>query len=116
MKVDPRYAPAWVGLSRARFRQADRGLIPHEEGQRQAREAAEQALALDPSLPEAHARIGQMKRLVDWDWMGANASLQRALALDPGNPAVPFWASALAGSLRQLEGGLELVRPFTALG
>ena len=115
IKLDSSYAPAWVGLSRARFRQADRGFIPHEEGQRQAREAAEQALALDPSLPEAHARIGQMKRLVDWDWMGANASLQRALALDPGNPAVLFGASALAGSLGHFEEALELVRRSIAL-
>ncbi len=115
IKLDSNYAPAWVGLSRARFRQADRGFIPHEEGQRQAREAAEQALALDPSLPEAYARIGQMKRLVDWDWMGANASLQRALALDPGNPAVLFDASSLAGSLGEFEEALELVRRSIAL-
>jgi len=115
IKLDSSYAPAWVGLSRARFRQADRGFIPHEVGQRQSREAAEQALALDPSLPEAHARIGQMKRLVDWDWMGANASLQRALALDPGNPAVLFGASGLAGSLGRFEEALELVRRSIAL-
>jgi len=115
IKLDSSYAPAWVGLSRARFRQADRGIIPHEEGQRQSREAAEQALVLDPSLPEAHARIGQMKRLVDWDWMGANASLQRALALDPGNPAVLFGASALAGSLGHFEEALALVRRSIAL-
>jgi len=115
INLDSNYAPAWVGLSRARFRQADRGFIPHEEGQRQSREAAEQALALDPSLPEAHARIGQMKRLVDWDWMGANTSLQRALALDPGNPAVLFDASTLAGSLGQFEEALELVRRSIAL-
>src|SRR6267154_1035075 len=115
IKLDSNYAPAWVGLSRARFRQADRGFIPHEEGQRQAREAAEQALALDPRLPEAHARIGQMKRLVDWDWMGANASLQRALALDDGNPAVLFDASSMAGSLGEFEEALELVRRSIAL-
>jgi TolB-like protein/Flp pilus assembly protein TadD len=115
IKLDSNYAPAWVGLSRARFRQADRGFIPHEDGQRQAREAAEQALALDPSLPEAHALMGQMKRLVDWDWVGANASLQRALALDPGNPAVLYGASTLAGSLGHFEEARELVRQSIAL-
>src|SRR6266852_1624070 len=115
INLDSSYAPAWVGLSRARFRQADRGFIPHEEGQRQAREAAEQALVLDPTLPEAHALIGQIKRLVDWDWMGANASLQRALALDPGNPAVLYSASTLAGSLGHFEEARELVRRAIAL-
>ncbi len=115
INLDSSYALAWVGLSRARFRQADRGFIPHEEGQRQAREAAEQALVLDPSLPEAHALIGQIKRLVDWDWMGANASLQRALALDPGNPSVLYSASTLAGSLGHFEEARELVRRSIAL-
>jgi tetratricopeptide (TPR) repeat protein len=115
INLDSSYALAWVGLSRARFRQADRGFIPHEEGQRQAREAAEQALVLDPSLPEAHALIGQIKRLVDWDWMGANASLQRALALDPANPAVLYSASTLAGSLGHFEEARELVRRSIAL-
>src|ERR1700683_1763661 len=36
-QLDPSYALAWVGLSRARYWQADKGLIPTEEGQRLAR-------------------------------------------------------------------------------
>ena len=35
-QLDPSYALAWVGLSRARYWQADKGLIPTEEGQRLA--------------------------------------------------------------------------------
>jgi len=52
IKLDSSYALPWVGLSRARRRQPDRNLIPLEEGIRQAREAVEQALALDPNLAE----------------------------------------------------------------
>jgi tetratricopeptide (TPR) repeat protein len=55
----------------------------------------EQALALDPNLAEAHVQIGQIKRLADSDWTGANASLQRALELDPGNSAVLNLAAEL---------------------
>src|SRR6266446_3552737 len=68
IELDSSYALAWVGLSRARFRQADRGSVPLIEGRRQAREAVQQALALDPNLAEAHASIGQFKREADWDW------------------------------------------------
>jgi TolB-like protein/Flp pilus assembly protein TadD len=115
IKLDSSYALAWVGLSRTRFLQADEGSIPHEEGQRQAREAVEQALALDPNLPEAHAQMGRIKMFVDWDWTGADASLQRALALDPGNPAVLFAASILAEQRGRFEEALELIRRSIAL-
>src|SRR5258708_6984384 len=50
IKLDSSYALAWVGLSRARFRQADRGFVTPKEGKRHAREAVEQALDLDPNL------------------------------------------------------------------
>jgi len=115
IKLDSSYALAWVGLSRALFRQADRGPVPLEEGRRRARKAAEQALALDPNLAEAHAAIGQIMRLADWDWTGANASLQRALELDPGNSAVLNLAAGLAASLGRPEETLELGRRSIAL-
>jgi TPR repeat protein len=57
-QLDPSYALAWVGLSRARNWQANTGLIPTEEGRRLAREADERALALNPNLAEAHAQMG----------------------------------------------------------
>jgi TolB-like protein len=115
IKLDSSYALAWVGLSEARFRRADRDFVPFEEGQRQAREAAERALALNPNLPDAHARIGQIKRLVDWDWTGANASLQRAVELDPENSAVLNLAAGLAISLGRFGEALEFNRRAIAL-
>jgi TolB-like protein/DNA-binding winged helix-turn-helix (wHTH) protein/lipoprotein NlpI len=114
-QLDSSYAPAWVGLSRALFRQADRGLVPLTEGRRRAREAAEQALTLDPNLAEAHVQIGQIKRQADWDWTGANASLQRALELDPGNSAVLNLAAGLASSFGRFEEAVELGRRAIAL-
>jgi tetratricopeptide (TPR) repeat protein len=74
-----------------------------------------QALALDPNLAEAHADIGQIKREADWDWTGANASLQRALELDPGNSAVLSLAAGLAISLGRIEEAVELIRRAIAL-
>src|SRR5260370_4583852 len=100
IKLDSGYALAWVGLSRARFRQAERGFVsPKKDGQQQAREAVERALVLDPNLADAHAQIARIKMFVDWDWTGANASLQHALAVDPGNSAVVGYASRQAAFL-----------------
>jgi tetratricopeptide (TPR) repeat protein len=94
--------------------------VPLEEGQRkaleqEAREAVEQALALDPNLAEAHSQIGRIKMFVDWDWTGANASLQRALALDPGNSAVVGFASRQVACLGRFEEALVLGRRAVVL-
>jgi tetratricopeptide (TPR) repeat protein len=35
---------------------------------------------------EAHAQMGRIKQQVDFDWAGADASFQRAIALEPRNP------------------------------
>ncbi len=115
IKLDSSYAVAWLGLSRALFRQADRGFVPLIEGRRRSRVAVERALALDPNLAEAHASIGQTKREADWDWTGANASLQRALELDPGNSAVLNLAAGLALSFGRSEEAAELIHRAIAL-
>src|SRR6267142_3585441 len=115
IKLDASYALAWVGLSRTLFRQADRGSIPLNEGRRRSREAVERALVLDPNLPEAHALTGQIKREVDWDWTGANTSLQRAVELDPENSAVLNFAAGLADSFGRFEEAVELLRRAIAL-
>src|SRR5713101_3587880 len=109
-QLDPSYALAWVGLSRARKWQAVTGLIPREEGYRLAREAVERALALNPNLAEAHAQMGRIKQQVDFDWAGADASFQRAIALDPGNPEVVRTAAFSAVILGRFDEALQLNR------
>jgi tetratricopeptide (TPR) repeat protein len=38
---------------------------------------------LDDSLAEGHASAGAIKAWMEWDWKGAEASLQKAIALNP---------------------------------
>jgi TolB-like protein/Tfp pilus assembly protein PilF len=82
---DPEYAPAWAGLSQAYARQADSGYVPLADGYRQAREAAEKALALDAQLVDAHLAMGWIQATYDWDQEAADASFRRALDLEPGS-------------------------------
>jgi TolB-like protein/DNA-binding winged helix-turn-helix (wHTH) protein/Tfp pilus assembly protein PilF len=109
-QIDPSYALAWVGLSRALNWQVNIGLIPSDEGHRRAREAVERALALNPNLAEAHAQMGRIQQQVDLDWVGADASFQRAVALDPGNPEVVRAAALSATILGRLDEALPLHR------
>jgi len=106
-QLDPSYALAWVGLSRARNWQANLGLIPTKEGQRLGREAVERALALNPNLASAHAQMGRIKLTVDFDWAGADASFQRAIALEPGNSENVTLAAESAAKLGRFDGALR---------
>jgi TolB-like protein/DNA-binding winged helix-turn-helix (wHTH) protein/Tfp pilus assembly protein PilF len=107
IQLDPSYALAWVGLSRARYWQANAGVVPVAEGQRLAREAIERALVLNPDLAAAHAQLGRLKRQVDFDWIGANASIQRAIALEPGNPEILRVAASSAAYLGRFDEALQ---------
>ena len=109
-RLDPSYALASAGLSRVRLWQVNIGLLPAEEGQPLAREAVERALALNPNLAQAHAQMCRIKEQVDFDWVGADASCQRAVALDPGNPEVVRTAALPAAILGRFDEALQLTR------
>jgi TolB-like protein/DNA-binding winged helix-turn-helix (wHTH) protein/cytochrome c-type biogenesis protein CcmH/NrfG len=109
-QLEPGFARAWVGLSRARNMQAIVGHIPAAEGRRLAREAIERALALNPNLAEAHRQVARIKRYVDFDWAGADASIQRAMDLEPGNPDTLIQAASSAAVFGRSDEALELAR------
>jgi TolB-like protein/DNA-binding winged helix-turn-helix (wHTH) protein len=109
-QLDPSYALAWVGLSRARNWQATVGLIPLEEGRRLSREAIERALTLNPNLAAAHSQMGRIRKFVDFDWAGADASVRRALALEPGNPEYLDQAAYSAAMFSRSDEALALAR------
>jgi TolB-like protein/DNA-binding winged helix-turn-helix (wHTH) protein/cytochrome c-type biogenesis protein CcmH/NrfG len=108
--LDPSYARAWVGLSRARYWQANIGLVPTQEGQQLARDAVERALTLDPNLPEANIQMGRIKRQVDFDFAGADFSIQRAIALEPGVPENLGQAAFMAELFGRFDEALTLDR------
>jgi tetratricopeptide (TPR) repeat protein len=111
VKLDPQYARAWSALAWVLIARTEAAYGPSfEEGYRMARAAAERAMELDPSLAEAHAAIGRIKRTYDWDWAGADASFQKALVLEPQNSTVLLGASGLAASLGRFDEAVALNR------
>ena len=49
------------------------------------RRAVTRALEIDPGLAEAHAALGYLKYVCDYDWAGAEAELKRAIELNPNS-------------------------------
>src|SRR4029077_16275186 len=62
------------------------------------------------NLAAAHAQMGRLKQQVDFDWAGADASFQRAIALEPGDPENVGLAAFSAAMLGRLDEALQLGR------
>jgi serine/threonine-protein kinase len=110
LEIDPGHARAWAALANVHWVQTTQGSVPVDEGSRQARREAGQALELDPDLAEAHAVLGWIRLTYDWDPPSAVATLERALQLEPGNPVICRMASLLAGAMGRFDEALELNR------
>ena len=111
LAIDPRYAPALSGLADAYAMLWSYGFDTRPEIVSQARQAATEALRLDPSLGEAHASLGFLtNRLGDWDWEGTEAHYRRALELSPGYATAHQWYATLLVALGRTEEGLAEIR------
>jgi tetratricopeptide (TPR) repeat protein len=51
-----------------------------------ARQAAERAVALDPTLADSQIAVGKYYVAAAWDWDAAAPYLERARRLDPADP------------------------------
>ena len=83
LELDPTYAAAWAGIAGCHLVRAGRGMAPPAEAIREAREAAERAIAMDDSIAEAHAALGSVAGDA-MDVAGAIPHLLRAIEMNPG--------------------------------
>jgi len=111
--VDPGYALAWAGLSRAYADQAGQHWAPFVDGFHRAKAAAMRAIELEPQLAEGHAALGWVLRAFDWDWKGAEEHFNRALELAPGSTLVMNSAANMLGTLGKLSQAIELTKKAT---
>jgi serine/threonine protein kinase len=105
--IDPTFAPAYAGLAHAKAASAvNRNVLVEAYGE--ARAAALHALALDDKCPDAYAALGVVMLLAEWDWIAAERSFQRALALDPSHAHAYLRYGDLMEALGDLERGFHL--------
>jgi serine/threonine protein kinase/Tfp pilus assembly protein PilF len=78
---DPTYALAYAELAAAYFQLSNLYMPPREVMPR-VREAAQRALALDESLPQAHMSMALALTWFDWDFVNGEKEFRRAIALN----------------------------------
>ena len=83
--MDPGYVDPYAGLADAYMTQALHGVMAREEALEMSKAAVDEALAIDGSLAEALAASAERKYLFEWDWVGAENDLKRAVELNPGS-------------------------------
>jgi tetratricopeptide (TPR) repeat protein len=90
IRLDPRYAKAYVGKALALSNLAGSVAVGPavREGYEQARAAAEKALALAPELGEAHVTFARVLEDGFLDYTRSAVEHERALALSAGNALV----------------------------
>jgi TolB-like protein/DNA-binding winged helix-turn-helix (wHTH) protein/Flp pilus assembly protein TadD len=84
IKKDPAYAPAHVGLADSYMTQVQvLSLLSPRDGCEKAKAELKNALELDGARAEAHGSLGWIKMHYDWDLVGTENELRRALELNP---------------------------------
>ena len=111
--ADPNYAAAYAGLALHQFSLAD--LTGDNKGKRQSLEAADKAIALAPDLAAGYSTRGYLRSNNQWDWAGANADFDKALALEPNNAEVQDNYGQLLQCLGRLQEAVAAAKKATEL-
>jgi TolB-like protein/DNA-binding winged helix-turn-helix (wHTH) protein/Flp pilus assembly protein TadD len=115
IKLDEKYGPAWALRASVQNMMAESGLIDPAEGFREARDDAERAIVLDPTLASAHLALAGTQISCDWDWEAANTSITQAAALEPGSVEVLRIRSYRSRVLGNLDQAIMLSEQAVAL-
>lgn len=112
---DSLYGRAHAGLAVIHMAEAIQGVVPRAEGYARATAAAERALALDPTVPDAHAVLGRIAQDYRWDYRTADRHFLRAIELSPGSEVWYRQRGRLLSFLGRHEEALGLARKSVQL-
>ena len=108
--LDPGFAAAHAGLAVAYARRTEFRLGDAADSFARAKTAALRALALDADSADAQYALAVVSYLGEWDWIGAERSLQRTLAIDPTHAEALVLYGRVLETQGRLAEGLEMKR------
>lgn len=81
IRIDPNFALPYCALSYCYSFMGSSGLMPPAEAYPKAKDYTLKAIELDPDHPESHLSLATIKFFHNWDFEGAEASLNKAASL-----------------------------------
>ncbi len=116
LDIDPEFAPAWTFLGRLyRTQTSTLALRPIDEGNELARQAIQNAIAIDPQYARSYAALAEIEMAYDRDFTMAKQHLHRAMVLDSGDTDILGVASRLNAYLGHLDEAIDLAQRMVAL-
>lgn len=85
VEKDPNYSSAYAGLADTYMLLSLFTLMPRDEAEQRAKNAARRALELDENSSKAHTSMGLVLEVFDWDWVGAEQEFKHAIDLNPNH-------------------------------
>lgn len=83
LSLAPNYAEAYAGIGEAYHYLGMMGSLPAQDTYPKAREFAQKAINIDPTIADAHVVLGTVKLFFDWNWEEAENSYKKAIELNP---------------------------------
>jgi TolB-like protein/Tfp pilus assembly protein PilF len=115
IRLDSSYALAYASLAEAYEQMPAVAGVATALVYPKAKAAAEEALRLDESLPEAHTALAVARAFFDWDWVGAEKSFSRALELSSSSASAHQWYAWYLLFLGRVDEGITEMRRAAAL-
>ncbi len=110
LSKDLSFAPAYAGLADSYAFLGAFGLQSPVETFPQAVAAAVRALELDEALPQAHASLGNVRMLYEWDWPAAEREFLRAIELNQSFATAHHWYALFLAEVDRMEEALAEIR------
>ena len=111
LRIDPDFGPAHAMVARVHIQRGELYFDQPRRALEAARTSAKRAIELEPSLAEAHLALGDVRRMLAWDWRGAELSYAQPIALNPSQEnSHRRWGVMLAALGRRTEAIREAER------
>jgi tetratricopeptide (TPR) repeat protein len=113
--IDPVFADAHAGFADASCLLALYGFEAPLAVMPRAREAALEAIRLEPRLAKAHASLGLVRYLFEWRFDVAEASFRKAIELDPKYASAHHWYAMMLMVRGRFDESLQQIDEARAL-
>jgi TolB-like protein len=107
IEKDPGYALAYAGICRAWIFSAMQSFTTPEEAYPKAIAAFTKAFELDSTRVEVYQALASIQLFIKWNWVGADAAIKKAIALNPNDVYTLDYYACLLDIIGRKEEAIE---------